>query len=123
MLPYKVECDTLETLFNTLPSSIPIDPPNSSLSPQINAVFASEEGPWPAFNKAMHSSWGNKYKGLKVTECGDALRSTIATICWVLKEIEAGKDTGSAELVKLWIDALVDAAKAAGAATGQYLTI
>jgi len=63
----------------------------------------------------MHASWGDKSKGLTISERGAALGQTLSVICWTLEQLESNNSTGSAKLVKLWIDALADAAKAAGA--------
>ena len=66
----------------------------------------------------MHAMFGDKSKGLKIMERGESLLGTMPVIRWVLKELAARNESGLADLVKLWIDALVDAAKAAGAGAG-----
>jgi len=111
----QAECDTLESLLKSLPATLPLNPSSSLLPPQIDAVFASAEGPWPAFNKAMHATFGNKSKGLKIMEQGESLLGTVPVIRWVLKELAARNESVLAELVKLWIDTLAEAAKTAGA--------
>ncbi|KIJ35070.1 hypothetical protein M422DRAFT_262840 [Sphaerobolus stellatus SS14] len=106
-------CTSLKILFNSLPSTLPLNPPNSLLPPQIDVIFADEEGAWPAFNKAMHAAFGDKVKGISITERGDGLAQTIAVIQWMLQELHEAGDAGFSELVKLWINTLVDAVKAA----------
>ena len=66
----------------------------------------------------MHATFGDKSKGLKIMEHGESLLGTMPVICWILKELAAHNESGLADLVKLWIDALMDAAKAAGAGAG-----
>ena len=117
---YEAECTALAGLFNALPSDLPSNPTSSSLPPHINAILAKQNGPWEAFNKAMHATFGDKSNGLKIHERGVALTETITVIRWVLAELEGLGDVGSASLVKLWIDALMDAAKAAGAKSEEW---
>ena len=114
MALYGEACESLTNLFNTLPPILPLNPPNSLLPPMIDPIFAKEEGAWPAFNKAMHAAFGDKSKGIRITERGDGLTHTMAVIRCMLQELDKDGDAGSSELVKLWIDALTDAAKAAG---------
>ncbi|HEV7737269.1 MAG TPA: hypothetical protein VGO47_07870, partial [Chlamydiales bacterium] len=113
---YHEEYDKLVELFDVLPISLPENPPSSPLPPQLDFAFAADEGPWPAFNKAMHAAFGEKDKGLKIQERGNGLKQTASLIRWCLLELEKKNDIGSAELVLLWISELSKAAKAAGMA-------
>ena len=113
MVLYQDECNALKKLFKNLPATLPESPPSSLLPPRLDMEFVEEEGAWAAFNKAMHRSFGDKALGLKIQERGKGLTSTLATIRWVLKELEEKKEYDMAMLVKLWIDALAVAAKAA----------
>jgi len=121
MVLYDAECTELEYSFKSLPSSLPESPPNSSLSPHIDMAFLEAEGPWPSFNKAMHSAFCDKSNGLKIQKRGKNVKRTMANIRWVLKKLEGNDDAKLAPLVKMWIDALRDAGKAAGSGTGAFI--
>ncbi|KIJ52287.1 hypothetical protein M422DRAFT_243076 [Sphaerobolus stellatus SS14] len=62
----------------------------------------------------MHAAFGDKLKGLTITERGDGLKKTMAVIRWTLEELVNAGDVGYGALVKLWIDALMDTAETAG---------
>jgi hypothetical protein len=113
----QAEFDSLVTLFNSLPDVLPLRSPGSKLPPQIDLGFATEEGVWVGFNKAMHAAWGEKSKGLKVEERGEGITGTVKLVKWCLTTLEQTGDTGSALLVGTWIEAL---AKAARAAIAEY---
>ncbi|KIJ27296.1 hypothetical protein M422DRAFT_271550 [Sphaerobolus stellatus SS14] len=122
MPPLQVDVATLSELFEMLPISLPEAPLDSKLPPRLDFDFASEEGAWPAFNKAMHAAFGDKSKGLKIRERGKALAETISLIHWCLKELETKEQMQSVELVLMWVTSLSEAARAAGAKITDTLT-
>ena len=70
---YEVECAILGRIFDTLPSTLPESPPGSKLPPILDIEFLQDEGPYAAFNKAMHASYGDKAKGIRILERGSGL--------------------------------------------------
>ncbi|KAF8573508.1 hypothetical protein K439DRAFT_1625031 [Ramaria rubella] len=115
---YEAKCQKLQQLFNALSETLPLALPNFQL-PQLDFAFWKEEGAWPALNKALHASFGDKSVGITITERGPRLTQTMALICWCLQELGKTGDEASAELVNLWITALATAAEAAGAKPSQ----
>lgn len=63
----------------------------------------------------MHAAWGDGATGLKIEERGYGLDKTYDLIVWCLDQFKKTDDLKSAELVKTWIDKLVQAARVAGA--------
>jgi hypothetical protein len=115
IVPFINKCTALQALFNALPSTLPESLPGSKLPPSTDPDFAAEEGPWAAYNKAMHAAFGDKTKGLKISEQGPALLQTISVTKQCLLDLLKQSKTNEMELVGLWIDALQLAAKEAGA--------
>ena len=76
----QAEYDCLVKLFGSLPHNLPEAPSNSKLPPLIDLDFFGDEGAWPAFNKAMHAAFGDKSKGLTITEHGKGLDATLKVI-------------------------------------------
>ena len=111
MMLLQAEFDSLVDIFNSLPSTLPESPPSSKLPPHIEIEFAEDEGPWAAFNKAMHAAFGDKAQGLKSEERGEGVNGAVKVIRWCLRALERRNDQDSVPLVKLWMDALSDAAK------------
>lgn len=112
---YDRECKELLTLFHSLPSTLPDNPLSSKLPPQLDTTDIEEEGLWYCLNQAMHAAFGDKAKGLKIEERGYGLEKTYDLIVWCLDELKKTEDHKSAELVKMWIDRLMQAACEAGA--------
>jgi hypothetical protein len=85
------------------------------LPPSLDLNFATEEGAWPAYNKAMHAAFGDKAHGIEIKERGPALLHTIVVTKWCLEELDKQGRKNEVELVALWIDALQLASRKAGA--------
>ncbi|KIJ47409.1 hypothetical protein M422DRAFT_248799 [Sphaerobolus stellatus SS14] len=98
MVLYEADCTALTALFDSLPSTLPLNPPNPSLPPQTDIIFAQEERAWAAFNKAMLAAFGNKKNGLKIRERGSGLTRTVAVIQWTLTELHTACDNSSVPL-------------------------
>ncbi|GJJ16147.1 hypothetical protein Clacol_010427 [Clathrus columnatus] len=102
----QAEYDLLTTSFSSISSLLPEQPLGSKLPPIIDVQFAQEEGAWPVFNKAMHSSFGHRDTGIKIEEHGFGLTETLKVIQWCLKALEQMKDKKSVSLVKSWMEDL-----------------
>jgi hypothetical protein len=109
------ECQVLLNLFRDLPPSLPESSPDSKLPPSIDVKFATEEGPWAAYNKAMHAAFGDKAMGIKLYERGSALLKTIEVTKWCLSELSSKNQKDEMMLVGLWLEALKETAKEARA--------
>jgi hypothetical protein len=123
---YEVECAILNKIFDTLPSTLPESPPGSKLPPILDSEFLKDEGSYAAFNKAMHASYGDKTNGIRIVERGSGLTMTVQLVKWCLIQLEKESAEATAELVGLWIIALITAAEAAGGTLqdeGVFLSI
>jgi len=97
----------LETCFASLPESIPESTEDTSQF-CIDTEDILDMGTSGVLNKAFHRMWGYKDHGVKVVSRGSQLSMTLR----LLKEtIPIADDCG---IIGLWIDALVEAAEAAG---------
>lgn len=88
---------------------------SSRLSPCIDLQFSVEDGVYPAFNKAMHAVFGDESTGIKIKECGSPIHFVFArekSGNWVMSPY--------VYLVKLWIEALSDGAKAVVDSYGMF---
>jgi len=89
MVYFEQDCASLLELFKFLPDALPlVSPSGRILPPQIDLEFAQDEGAYPAFNKTMHATFGDKSKGLAIEEHGEGLLKTVSTIRWCLKQLE-----------------------------------
>ena len=97
----------LTTRFASLPESIPESTEDTSQF-CIDPEDVLDMGTSGALNKVFHRMWGYKDQGIKVVSRGSRLSTTLELL---EKMIPVADDRG---IVGLWIDALDEAAEAAG---------
>lgn len=104
----------LENLVHSLPEDLPLnDSEGASFALDPDSVV--EEGYTYALNQCFECVWGYKNNGLRITERGTKLLSTLAIFDEVIPMAE---DIG---IIILWVDALIQAAVNAGAT--RYVSV
>ena len=97
----------LSELFDSLPDTVPFVPMFYPCGLDNEAI--EDIGYAGALNQCFHRVWGYKSDGLVIDQRGPKLDSTIA----VLQDVaDIAEDPG---MVLLWVEALIEAAYAAGA--------
>lgn len=114
MRDFQKEIEDLKTLFFRLPSTLPVDPTDSSLNFELDSDLVAEEGWGVEFNHRMEVAWRSWKGPIQILERGSNLEKCILLL-------EQSLDNIDGPLKEVWVGGWIDRLREAAVAAGSCL--
>ncbi|KAH9855111.1 hypothetical protein C2E23DRAFT_724896 [Lenzites betulinus] len=106
MEPLQHKLNSFRKLVDALPESLPLHYSGHKLFGPDPDDF-EDMGYAGALNRCFEINWGMRIHGIRITERGDKLATTLAILQQSLEEMSTTDDLG---LVELWLDVFIETA-------------